>query len=94
MLDRRTFLASTSALGALALAGLDDLLAQVPQSTPANERDSALDRMLIGWFQEDLRENPIQATNLGIDVGELAARPQDVVAVEVTLAPWQDARRA
>jgi uncharacterized protein (DUF885 family) len=73
MLDRRTFLASTSALGALALAGLDDLFAQVPQSTPANERDSALDRMLIGWFQEDLRENPIQATNLGIDVGELAA---------------------
>ena len=28
--------------------------------------------MLSGWFQEDLRDNPAFATNLGLDVGELA----------------------
>ncbi|MGQ0660213.1 DUF885 family protein, partial [Sphingosinicella sp.] len=74
MLDRRTFLASTTALGALAFVGIDEAFAQAaPASAPASERDAALDRMLMGWFNEDLRENPPQATSLGLDVGELAS---------------------
>ena len=67
MLDRRTFLASSTALGLLGLAGC----ATTPRQTP-EERDRALDQMLSGWFDEDLRESPTFATNLGLDVGELA----------------------
>ncbi len=67
MLDRRTFLLSTTALGFTALAGC----ATTARQTPA-ERDQALDAMLDGWFQEDLRDNPAFATNLGLDVGPLA----------------------
>ena len=73
MLDRRTFLASTTALGFVSLADLAPLSAQTAApAAPANERDAALDRMLMGWFNEDIRENPAFATGLGIDVGELA----------------------
>lgn len=68
MLDRRTFLASTTALGMLSLSGC----ATTPAQTPA-ARDQALDEMLTAWFNEDLRDNPTFATNLGLDVGELAS---------------------
>ena len=66
--DRRTFLAGSAALGALAAAGC----ATTPAESPA-ERDAALDQLLQGWFQEDLRDAPTRATNLGLDVGDLAA---------------------
>ena len=75
MLDRRAFLASSTALGFVSLlpgGALAQAQPAVP-ATPANERDSALDRMLQGWFDEDLRENPTFATGLGLDTGELAA---------------------
>ena len=67
MLDRRTFLLSSTALGFLGLAGC----ASTAPQTPA-ERDQALHAMLDGWFQQDLRDNPTFATNLGLDVGPLA----------------------
>ena len=67
MLNRRAFLASSSAFGLVALAGC----ATGPRQSLA-ERDEALDRMLEGWFFEDLRDAPTFATNLGLDVGELA----------------------
>ena len=67
MLDRRTFLASSTAFSFLAFAGC----ATAPRQT-AEERDRALHAMLQGWFDEDLRDNPTFATNLGLDVGELA----------------------
>ena len=67
MLDRRTFLLSSSAGAALLFSGC----ATAPRQTSA-ERDQALDRMLDGWFREDLDDAPAFATNLGLDVGELA----------------------
>ncbi|TMJ18450.1 MAG: DUF885 family protein [Alphaproteobacteria bacterium] len=67
MLDRRTFLASSTA--ALALAGFAPKA--VAQDT--NDRDRALDALLTRWFDEDLRDMPTTATNLGLDTGELAA---------------------
>jgi uncharacterized protein (DUF885 family) len=70
MLARRTFILSTTALGLVNLSGFR----ATAQSGGAGgtERDRALDTMLNGWFQEDLRDNPTFATNLGLDVGELA----------------------
>jgi uncharacterized protein (DUF885 family) len=67
LLDRRTFLASSTA--ALALAGF------VPKAFAqnGNARDQALDALLTRWFDEDLRENPTAASNLGLDTGALAA---------------------
>ncbi|MDQ4087756.1 MAG: DUF885 family protein [Pseudomonadota bacterium] len=67
MLDRRTFLLSSSALGFVALAGC----ATTARQSPA-ERDQALHRMLEEWFYDDLRDAPTFATNLGLDVGDLA----------------------
>jgi uncharacterized protein (DUF885 family) len=67
MLDRRTFLLSSAALGFLGATGC----ATTPRQSAA-ERDRALDQILNAWFQQDLRENPTFATNLGLDVGELA----------------------
>jgi uncharacterized protein (DUF885 family) len=67
LLDRRTFLASSTA--ALALAGF----APVAFAQEAGERDRALDALLTRWFDEDLRDMPTTATNLGLDTGELAA---------------------
>jgi uncharacterized protein (DUF885 family) len=67
LLDRRTFLASSTA--ALALAGF----APTAFAQEANARDQALDALLTRWFDEDLREMPGFATSLGLDVGELAA---------------------
>ncbi len=67
MIDRRTFLASTTALGFVTLAGC----AATPRQSAA-EREQALHQMLQGWFDEDLRDNPTFATNLGLNVGPLA----------------------
>lgn len=66
MFDRRTFLASSTALGVLALSGC------ATTARTAAQRDQALDAMLAAWFNEDLIDNPTFATNLGLDVGELA----------------------
>jgi uncharacterized protein (DUF885 family) len=69
MLDRRAFLASSTALAVVALADTAaPLLAQ-----PVPSRDAALDAMLLRWFEEDLRENPTFATSLGLDTGVNAA---------------------
>ena len=68
MLDRRTFLASSTAIGVLSLGGCATRSARGTTAV----RDQALDGMLSAWFQEDLRDSPTQATNLGLDVGELA----------------------
>ena len=43
------------------------------QPAEAGSRDQALDALLTGWFNEDLRENPGFATSLGLDTGALAA---------------------
>lgn len=67
MLDRRTFLASSASLAFLGLSGC----ATAPRQTP-EQRDQALHAILQSWFDEDLREAPTFATNLGLDVGELA----------------------
>jgi len=67
MIDRRSFLASASALGLASLAG------PVFAQPAAGERDVALDRMLQSWFDEDLVDNPSFATNLGLDTGARAA---------------------
>ena len=69
MLDRRAFLVSSTATAALAFlpAGL---FAQPGGAAP---RDRALHALLQSWFDEDLRDNPTFATNLGVDTGELAA---------------------
>src|SRR5688500_13485754 len=67
MLDRRTFLAASTALGALVATGC------VTEAERASAgRDEQLDALLTRWFEEDLRDSPTLATNLGLDVGELA----------------------
>ena len=68
MIDRRTFLASSTALGAFAIAAPGAALAQAASGT----RDDALHQILQGWFDEDLRDSPTFATNLGVDTGALA----------------------
>ena len=73
LIDRRTFLASSTALGFLALgSGATAAWAQAPSANAGGERDAALDAMLDAWFREDLIDNPTFATNLGLDTGELA----------------------
>ena len=67
MLDRRQFLFSSTALGLLSLSGCATTSRQTVE-----ERDSGLHRMLQAWFDEDLREAPTFATNLGLDTGDLA----------------------
>jgi uncharacterized protein (DUF885 family) len=69
LLDRRNFLAGASALGFVGLIGF----APPALGQDANARDAALDALLTGWFNEDLRENPGFATSLGLDTGALAA---------------------
>ncbi|HYJ31254.1 MAG TPA: DUF885 family protein [Allosphingosinicella sp.] len=68
MFDRRTFLLSSAALGFLGASGC----ATSGPRQSATDRDRSLDFMLSTWFQEDLRENPTFATNLGLDTGELS----------------------
>ena len=67
--DRRTFLLSTAAFGAAGLAGC----ATPAGGGAAGTRDQQLDALLTRWFNEDLRDSPEFATNLGLDVGELAS---------------------
>jgi uncharacterized protein (DUF885 family) len=71
MIDRRTFLASTTALAAVTLA--DAAFPAFAQPAEAGTRDPALDAILTGWFNEDMRDNPGFATSLGLDTGPLAA---------------------
>ena len=81
MLDRRTFLVRSAAFGLLGVSAC----ATAPRQSAA-ERDRTLDAMLQSWFDQDLRENPTFATNLGLDVGELAglrARLGDVSRAEL-----------
>lgn len=68
MIERRTFLMSSTA----ALAVLGVARGGVAFAQGASAQDQKLDQMLSGWFQADLRENPTFATNLGLDVGEMA----------------------
>lgn len=70
LLDRRTFLASSTA--ALALSALPARLGAQAPAPAGSARDAALDTLLQGWFDEDLRDNPTGATNLGLDTGALA----------------------
>ncbi len=73
MLDRRAFLASSSAAAFVALtAGGAPLFAQAG-GDESTARDAALDQLLTRWFDEDMRENPAYATSLGLDTGALAA---------------------
>jgi uncharacterized protein (DUF885 family) len=67
MLDRRTFLLTTAAFGAAGLAGC-----VTSGTSGGGSRDEQLDALLSRWFDEDLAENPQQATNLGLDSGERA----------------------
>jgi uncharacterized protein (DUF885 family) len=67
MLDRRAFLASTGSLALLAASGC-----ATRRQESVEDRDRALDAMLQAWFDEDLRESPTFATNLGLDTGALA----------------------
>ena len=67
MLDRRTFLMTSTAFAGLGLAGC-----ATATSEGAGSRDQQLDAMLMRWFNEDLRDSPTFATNLGLDTGELA----------------------
>jgi uncharacterized protein (DUF885 family) len=69
MLDRRTFLLTSAAFGAAGLAGC---ATTATQTVGKGSRDEQLDAMLTRWFNEDLRDSPTFATNLGLDVGELA----------------------
>jgi uncharacterized protein (DUF885 family) len=69
MLDRRTFLMTTAAFG---VAGLSGCSTTATTAGAAGNRDTRLDALLTRWFNEDLRDNPSFATNLGLDVGELA----------------------
>nr|MDP8994909.1 DUF885 family protein [Pseudomonadota bacterium] len=67
MFDRRAFLLSSASVGLLGLSGCTTLPAPAAASG-----DAELDALLTAWFEEDLRDNPAFATNLGLDVGELA----------------------
>ncbi len=67
MLDRRTFLASSTAIGLLTLTGA------ARGQGAADARDGELHTLLEGWFEQDLDEAPTFATNLGLDTGARAA---------------------
>ncbi len=67
MFDRRSFMLTSAAVGIAGLSGC----ATTARETAAT-RDQELDALLSRWFQEDLRDSPTFATNLGLDVGELA----------------------
>jgi uncharacterized protein (DUF885 family) len=68
MLDRRTFLLTSAAFGAAGLTGCTT----TATSGGTGSRDEQLDALLTRWFEEDLRDNPTFATNLGLDTGELS----------------------
>src|SRR5688572_177796 len=72
LFDRRTFLASSTALGFLGFSGLAPAAQTQPAASGEAGRDRALGAMLDAWFREDLVENPTFATNLGLDTGDLA----------------------
>jgi uncharacterized protein (DUF885 family) len=67
MFDRRTFLLTSTAFGAAGIAGC------ATTGRQAGSREQQLDALLSRWFEEDLRENPTFATNLGMDTAERAA---------------------
>jgi uncharacterized protein (DUF885 family) len=67
MFDRRSFMLTSAAFGFAGLSGCATTAREA-----AGTRDQQLDALLSRWFQEDLRDNPTFATNLGLGVGELA----------------------
>lgn len=69
MTDRRVFLAGSGALALLGLAACATTRT-LPQGKAG--RDAELEALLSAWFREDLQDIPTFATELGLDVGELA----------------------
>ncbi len=70
-IDRRQLFAGASALAAAAAL---PAFAQTPApAAPAHPADARLDALLTRHFNETLRESPEQATQLGVDRGEMAA---------------------
>ena len=91
MIDRRTFLLTSSAFGAFAATGC----ATAPAADGAS-RDQRLDAMLSRWFEEDLKDSPEFATNLGLDVDDKAAlrgRLSDASLAEVAADRAEAVRR-
>ncbi|HEY0043861.1 MAG TPA: DUF885 family protein [Allosphingosinicella sp.] len=72
MLDRRLFLLTSAATAALGASGLSGCATTASADAAKGSRDEQLDALLTRWFNEDLRDAPTFATNLGLDVGELA----------------------
>jgi uncharacterized protein (DUF885 family) len=75
MLDRRTFLATTASAGAL--LGFPAFAAPIPTGRQSAELAALFDQL----FQEQLRQRPESATQLGLDKGanaDLRARLSDV----------------
>ena len=74
-MDRRTFLASTSAASALALLSLPGrALAQAAAAAPAaNPADAALNGLMDRMFWGFMESSPEFATSLGLDSGPRAA---------------------
>ncbi|HEY0084398.1 MAG TPA: DUF885 domain-containing protein, partial [Allosphingosinicella sp.] len=72
MLDRRLFLLTSAATAALGASGLSGCATTGAKDAAKGSRDEQLDALLTRWFNEDLRDSPTFATNLGLDVGELA----------------------
>lgn len=73
-MDRRTFLASSTAASALAVLGLPErLLAQVAPAAAANPADARLNALMDRIFMSFMEHAPEFATRLGLDTGPRAA---------------------
>src|SRR3982751_4488031 len=84
-LDRRAFLSSTALAGSACLLG--------GTAAPAAPSD-ALNALFDTLFQENLRESPEFATNLGLDKGanaDLAGRLSDVSAAGIARSKARNA---
>ena len=67
-MDRRQFIASSTSVAALALAGSGRVLAQTPPAASA-PGDARLNAAFDQVFAEQLRNSPESATRLGLDTG-------------------------
>ncbi|MEI9888675.1 MAG: DUF885 family protein [Rhizomicrobium sp.] len=80
MLDRRQLLSSAAALGAVAFA---------PPAWGAESEAARLNALFDAFFQENLRANPEQATQLGLDTGanaDLRGKLRDETAAGIAAA--------